>query len=169
MPRTRYSLILVPALLCAQAGPPPAAQRGREFFFDKGPKCATCHIAEGKGNKVGPDLTRIARVSPRGLKVAILSTVTEYVVTAKLKSKETFPAMRIEQTGDNIRLWDLSKTPPELRTLQTAELASYGGNATWKHPPASAGLTNAQLADIMSYIRYAAFRDTKGVAADELE
>ncbi len=164
----RYALLLIPPLLWAQAGPPPAAQRGREFFFDKAPKCATCHMAEGKGTKVGPDLARIARVSPRGLKIAILSTVTEYVVIAKLKSGESFPAMRLEQSGDTLKIWDLGKTPPELRTLKTSEVASYGGNATWQHPPVSAGLTNAQLADIMSYIRFVAFGDRKEVDPADL-
>ncbi|MEZ5402137.1 MAG: c-type cytochrome [Bryobacteraceae bacterium] len=166
----RYTVLLIPTLLLAQAGDPPAAaKRGREFFFDKGPKCATCHMAEGKGNKVGPDLARIARVSPKGLKVAILSTVTEYVVTAKLKSGESFPAMRVEQAGDTIKLWDLSKHPPEAREMPASDLASYGGNSTWKHPPTSAGLSAADLADIMSYMRWAAYGDRKGVTAEEVE
>jgi hypothetical protein len=166
----RYSLMLVPVLVWAQgAAPPDAAKRGRELFFDKGPRCATCHSAEGKGTKVGPDLTKIARVSPRGLKVAILSTVTEYVVTAKLKSGESFPAMRMEQTGETVRLWDLSKMPPMERTLKTSEVDSYGGNATWKHPPSSAKLTNENLADLMSYVRFAAYGDRKGVNASEIE
>lgn len=36
------------------------ADQGRKLFFDeKRTKCATCHQVEGKGGKVGPDLSRI--------------------------------------------------------------------------------------------------------------
>lgn len=44
---------------------PADADRGRRVFFSAAAQCATCHVAEGRGNVVGPDLTTIARASDR--------------------------------------------------------------------------------------------------------
>jgi len=38
---------------------------GRRVFFSAAANCATCHTAEGRGVKVGPDLSTIARSSDR--------------------------------------------------------------------------------------------------------
>jgi cytochrome c oxidase cbb3-type subunit 3 len=40
----------------AAAPPPGNAARGREIFYGSG-ACATCHMVEGKGGRLGPDLT----------------------------------------------------------------------------------------------------------------
>jgi len=166
----KYAILMLAGVLLAQnSDPPAAAARGKKLFFEEGPKCATCHLAEGKGRKVGPDLKRLAMLHPRALKMAILSNGTEYVVVAKLKTGESFPAMRVEQNADTLKLWDLSKPEPEMKTLKPADLDSYGANSTWKHPPTSAGLSMQQLADIMSYIRFAAEGDRKGVSAEDIE
>jgi putative heme-binding domain-containing protein len=37
------------------------ADEGRRVFFSAASLCATCHIAEGRGVRVGPDLSTIAR------------------------------------------------------------------------------------------------------------
>lgn len=41
------------------------AGEGRRVFFSAAANCATCHLAEGRGVKVGPDLSSIARSSDR--------------------------------------------------------------------------------------------------------
>ncbi len=38
---------------------------GRRVFFSAAANCSTCHIAEGRGVRVGPDLSTIARASDR--------------------------------------------------------------------------------------------------------
>ncbi len=38
---------------------------GRRVFFGASANCATCHIAEGRGVRVGPDLSTIARAADR--------------------------------------------------------------------------------------------------------
>lgn len=54
-----------------------------------------------------------------------------------------------------IQLYDLSKTPPELRKMDLTEIESMPNTAQWKHPPAVNKHTAQQLADIVAYIRYA--------------
>jgi hypothetical protein len=63
------------------------------------------------------------------------------------------PGAKDEKT---IQLYDLSKTPPELRKVDLAEIDSMTNTAQWRHPPAVIKHTAQQLADIVAYIRYAA-------------
>ena len=44
---------------------PASAERGRHVFFSATAMCASCHVAEGRGVMVGPDLGNIARSSDR--------------------------------------------------------------------------------------------------------
>jgi hypothetical protein len=63
----------------------------------------------------------------------------------------------------------LSATPPALKKLDKSEIASSGDNANWKHPPESAGYTAQQLADVIAYIKWASYGDTKGVSTADTE
>jgi putative heme-binding domain-containing protein len=47
---------------------------GRRVFFSAAANCATCHMAEGRGVKVGPDLSTIAKSSDREKLLASLLT-----------------------------------------------------------------------------------------------
>jgi mono/diheme cytochrome c family protein len=140
-------------LLMAQAVAPSQVDRGEAQFFASPEGCGSCHALKGKGTAIGPDLKGIARVSPGGIATAIRSTVSQYVQIAKLKSGESFPTM--PPTGDGkVKIYDLSKTPPELHEVDKADV-SLAPNNVWKHPPSVRKYTNEQLADIIAYIRYA--------------
>jgi mono/diheme cytochrome c family protein len=54
-------VVAAAAVLFAAAGPKEQIDRGRELFLhsEKGTACATCHVLEGQGTAVGPDLTRL--------------------------------------------------------------------------------------------------------------
>ena len=140
-------------LLMAQAAAPSQIERGEALFMAPD-GCGTCHALKGKGTAVGPDLRGIARLGPSGIATAVRSTVTQYVQIVKLKSGESFPAM--PPSGDaKVKLYDLSKTPPELHEVDKADIASMTPNNGWKHPPSVKKLSNQQMADIVAYIRYA--------------
>ena len=87
--------------------------------------------------------------------MAVHSTLTQYVQNVKLKSDESFPAMPGAKDEKTAAFYDLSKTPPELRKIDVAEVVAVKNNEGWKHPPAVGGYTDAQLADIIAYIRNA--------------
>ncbi len=169
-------IVVAAALLAAPAfaqefSGPPAAKRGYEIFHnaEKASSCGNCHALGGKGLAVGPDLSRLARLNPRGIKIAILATRTQYVQSVKLKSGETFTGMEKSKEGDTIEYYDLGKQPPELRKFAKADIASTQDNASWKHPAEGGGYSAQQLADIMSYIRFASYGDTKGVSPEDIE
>ncbi|MCS7023528.1 MAG: c-type cytochrome [Bryobacteraceae bacterium] len=165
------ALLLGFALPVASADMPEQAARGRKIFFDdsNAKRCALCHQLGGEGRAVGPDLTRLARLSPKAIVVSINASRTVYAQEITLKGRRSFPAMVVSDQEGKVRLYDLSKMPPEELTLDRSEIYSIKDNASWRHPPESTGYTDAQLADLVAYIRWMAYRDTKGVDPSEVK
>jgi len=135
-------------------------QRGETLFFESSRGCATCHALKNRGTAIGPDLSVIGRLSPQAIVTAIRSSVTQYVQEVRLKAAPPFPGMPAGEDEKTVRFYDLSKTPPELRTVDRSELASTVSQQKWKHPPSVSDYTSAQLADIICYLRFT----VKGVA-----
>jgi cytochrome c2 len=150
---------------------PEQAARGQAIFFDENvaAHCGSCHSLEGKGTAVGPDISRLARLSPRGIVTAIRATLTEYVQTVKLTAGSEFPGMPAAKVTGTLQYYDLSSKPPVLRKFEQKDVASSRANATWKHPPSSAGFTGQQLADVIAYIKWASYGDIKGVNVADIE
>jgi hypothetical protein len=150
---------------------PAQVQRGRELFTNspKGLPCGTCHSLAGVGTAVGPDLTTLASVvGSHGLVMSIRMTMTAYVQEVKTSSA-TFPGMLKQKQGDEIEIWDLSQTPPALRKFASKDVLSMKGNQTWKHPPASAGYTWPELADLVGFLKWAATGSTKEIKIEDVE
>ncbi len=156
----RFAIVLV--LLPVASRGETQIERGRALYFDAAKGCAACHAVKGKGTAVGPDLSTMARISMRALVTAIRSTQTQYVQTYKLKAGESFPGMPRTKDDKTVEVWDLSKTPPEVRKLEAAAIESAVPNTTWKHPPASYEDNNA-LADIVAFLRYTFANDRSEV------
>lgn len=76
---------------------------------------------------------------------------------------KSFPAIK-----SGAEYFDLSKNPPAQVNLSPTEIKSAKDNGNWKHPPESRGLKREQLADIIAYIRFATFGDTKGVELKDI-
>jgi mono/diheme cytochrome c family protein len=166
-----YSVMAAGPLSAAEAKPPAQAARGQAAFFDESvpAHCGGCHSLAKKGTAVGPDLTRLAHLNARAIVMAIRATRTEYVQSVKLKNGKDFPGMPGAKDETTVQYFDLSETPPALRKLARSDIASVGDNATWKHPPESAGYTAQQLADLIAYIKWASYGDTKGVNPADTE
>jgi mono/diheme cytochrome c family protein len=155
-------------LLLAQTAVTPQIDRGEALFHDATKGCASCHALKGRGAAVGPDLKNIGGLAPPAIAVATRSTITSYVQNVKLKSKESFPAMPGAKDEKTIQLYDLSKTPAELRKIERTEIESMTNNDTWKHPPLAKKYTDEQMADIVAYIRYAVTGSRKSVDPSEV-
>lgn len=164
---------LVPVLAAAWAPGemPVEARRGRAIFFESeaGSRCANCHVMEGKGTPAGPDLARMAVLNAKALKMSVLSTLTQYVVTVKLKSGERFPAMKVSDSGAGIKVYDLTSNPPVEKVVPPAQFDRFESNTSWKHPPESAGLAARQLADLFTYLRFTVTGDRRPVKPEEVE
>jgi mono/diheme cytochrome c family protein len=157
--------------LASDPKPPEQAARGQAIYFDDNSvaRCGSCHVLAGKGTAVGPDISRLARLSPSGIATAIRATLTEYVKTVKLKSGVEFPGMPVKKDTGTLQYYDLNSKQPVLRKLEQDDVASTRENSTWKHPPASAGFTAQQFADVIAYIKWASYGDTKVVNLRDIE
>ncbi len=160
-------LLAAPAAAQTASAVPEQAGRGQTLFFGDA-KCGTCHSLKGRGSAVGPDLKGIARLSPRAVAMAVRSTRTQYVQAVKVKEKGEFPGMKSSEDAQTVQFYDLSADPPQLKKLEKTEFTATD-NQTWKHPPASAGLTNEQMADIVAFIRWASFNDRKEIDPSEVQ
>jgi len=156
------------ALWLMQAAATPQIERGEALFFDANKGCASCHAMKGRGTAVGPDLKGIGRLTPAAIAMAARSTSLQYVQNVKLKAGEEFPAMPGPKDDKIVQLYDLSKTPPELRKVEKDEIVSMTGTDKWKHPATVAKLTDEQMADIVAYIRYVATGNKKAVEPSEV-
>lgn len=167
----RLVVVLGFALTAQAADIPAQATRGQAIFFDaaKTTSCATCHQLDGKGHAIGPNLTNIARISPKAISVAILASRTVYAKEVELRNKKKFPAMIVSETGSEVKLFDLSVMPPAEATHAKNTIYSIKDNASWRHPPESTGYSKEQIADVIAYVRWVAFGDTKGVDPSEVK
>lgn len=164
--------ILVGQEKVGQEKRPPTAQiqRGHDLFVKspKGVVCATCHRMAGEGTAIGPDLTTMGTMgTPHVIVMTMRMTMTNYVQSFKTASG-TFPGMLKEKQGDDSMVYDLSRMPPELRKLSSKEAASAERDQTWKHPPASVAYTPQELADLISFLRWAATGSQKEIKTDEV-
>jgi mono/diheme cytochrome c family protein len=136
---------------------PPEAARGRALFSDPvRESCSTCHAVGGRGINIGPDLTALPAQAPVKLMDRIHSTESRHVLTASLQSGEQFPALLVSQTGDEVRLYDLTSTPPVLRTFARSQVVSLAQNPAWRHDDFSKNYSAAELEEIVAYLRWAA-------------
>lgn len=161
------------SMLAAQNKNAAAAQieRGRDLFANspKGTPCATCHKMGAVGTAVGPDLKDFAgAIGARAVAQSIQMSMTAYVQEIKT-ADGTFPGFVQKKDADQVTVWDLSQTPPVLKTLTTKQIVSMDSNQTWKHPPASAGYTSQELADIISFLKFTATGTRKEIKASEVE
>jgi hypothetical protein len=168
-----FGLVLAGSVALAQVAPPPMTkqvERGKELFLHstKGVACGTCHQMGGVGTAIGPDLKKLASVvGPRGLVSTIQMSMTAYVQEYKIKDVGTFPG--IQKEGASTQIYDLSKMPPELHDVKPGDITAQKQNEKWKHPPASAGYSNQELADLIAWLKYSAIGSTKEIKASELD
>jgi hypothetical protein len=168
-------LALAGGVMLAQVKAPPPmtkqVERGKELFLHttKGTACGNCHEVGGVGTAVGPDLKKLASVvGPRGLVSTIQMSMTAYVQEYKIKDVGTFPGIQKEGSS-GAQVYDLSKTPPELHDVKAGDIQSQKQNEKWKHPPAAAGYTNQELADLIAWLKYSATGSVKEIKADEID
>jgi putative heme-binding domain-containing protein len=146
------------------AARPPArgdVGRGRAIFEGKG-GCLACHRVNGKGSRVGPDLSDIGAVRPASdLETSILdpkATVLpqNMVVQAVTRDGVTFRGRRLNEDTYTVQILDSNE---HLVSLSKADLREYIVSKTSSMPAYRGKLDSAELDDLVSYL--ASLRDTR--------
>jgi hypothetical protein len=153
-----------------KTAPTPQIERGRELFTNakKGVACKTCHSLGGVGTAIGPNLTNMAsNGSVHSIVMTMHMTMTEHVYRIKTAAA-SFPGILHQKYGDRTEYYDLSQIPPVLRTLYTNQIVSAERDEKWRHPPAMANYTSQELADVISFLKFAATGSQKEIATAEV-
>jgi cytochrome c oxidase cbb3-type subunit 3 len=130
------------------------AERGRTVYQTKG--CPTCHIAEGAGRALGPDLNEVgARRSVEYLRRVLTdpaSTLPEdfLLVRAVVRTGEEIEGARINEDSFTIQLRDREGAPRSFRKAELADLARQPGK-TWM-PAYGSQVSAADLDDLLAYL-----------------
>jgi putative heme-binding domain-containing protein len=141
----------------AAAGPSVAAgadaDHGRELFEGKG-QCLDCHRVDGRGSRVGPDLSRIGALRKAAeLEESLLDPAAEVQPANRFYSVITDEGERVEGRLLNrdtftVQLMDWDG---RLRSFEKTELVSYGFEPT----PMSSyrdTLDAEEIADLVAYM-----------------
>ena len=124
----------------------------------------------GVGSAVGPNLGTLAStVGPRGLVMTFKMTNYAYVKDYKIAGADTFPGIEKRKTADEIEVFDLSQAPPVLRKIQPKQILSANQTRIWKHPPAGAGYTPQELADLIGFLKWAAIGSTTEIKPSDID
>lgn len=145
-------------------------QRGNEIFLHsaKGTACATCHQMAESGTPVGPDLSMMAgNATVHSMVATMRMTMTNTVVLVKT-TDGSFPAVLKQKQNEDSEYWDLSQLPPVLRRLDSKAIVSTERDTKWQHPPAGAGYTAQEFADLIGFLRWAATGSQKEVQVSEI-
>src|SRR5437867_4751027 len=131
------------------------ARRGQTLFEGKG-GCTTCHRINGKGSRVGPDLSDIGAVrSPNALERALIDPTASLLplnrsVRAVTRDGKVITGRRLNEDTYTVQLIDSEE---RLVSLEKAALREYTVMKTSSMPSYKDKLSPAELDDIVAYLR----------------
>ena len=136
---------------------PAEAKQGRDWFFDatRELRCSTCHSAGGRGIAVGPELTGSSLEDQGRFLSRVRASRSQHVLTATLKDKSVFPALRFEQKEGWVKLYDLTSAPPVLRSFEASAIASLVNAKDWSHQSVTQDYEDDEIKTIVKYLAWA--------------
>ncbi|MEW6128513.1 MAG: c-type cytochrome [Acidobacteriota bacterium] len=137
------------------------AANGKFLFFDAANErsCRACHLFQGRGGKLGPDLTNIGSKTPRELYLSVTEPHTQITqgyesITIFTKSGERITGIKREENADAIKLFDTATVPPVLRNILKAEVAKVESQTGTPMPGDFAKrYTQKQLLDLITFLK----------------
>ena len=164
MPSGRYTTLELAGLVAyvrsmresgALASPKGDALRGQAIFEGKG-NCTSCHRVNGKGSRLGPDLSDLGAfrapdallrslVDPNGSGLPV-----NRFVRAVDRNGKVITGRRLNEDTYTVQLID---TAEHLVSLTKSDLREYTVLKTSSMPSFKDTLTSAELDDIVAYLR----------------
>ena len=135
--------------------------KGKELFFDisDNMNCAACHRINGKGSGVGPDLSHVSERSPREIfKDIILPNAVVpqagQLVELITQDGERLEVMRVEESSSRVKVYDVSSSPPVLRSIKKEQIRSLRASDRSAMPETYAQrYTLLELLDLISFLK----------------
>jgi len=128
--------------------------RGEALFAGKG-ACTTCHRVNGKGSRVGPDLSDIGAIrAPDSLQQSVLDPNTSVLpinrsVRAVTRDGRVISGRRLNEDTYTVQLIDEQE---RLLSLDKAGLREYTVVKTSSMPSYKDKLTSEELSDLVAYL-----------------
>ncbi|MEO8097669.1 MAG: c-type cytochrome [Acidobacteriota bacterium] len=126
-----------------------AGERGRALFSDATKsfgRCSTCHEVDGRGIPVAAPIHDV----PLGV-AGLKALKTPRVVTATVAG-EALPALVVARKAAGVSFYDLTSSPPVLRSVLAAEFESRDGTG-WQHSNVIRAYSDADLGTILGFLR----------------
>jgi PQQ-dependent dehydrogenase (methanol/ethanol family) len=138
--------------IAAKATVPGDAAAGRQFFVGKG-QCVSCHLAQGEGSAIGPDLSDIALTLTVGdIRDALLNPDTRIapgygVVSVRRRDGRTLRGFARSRSSFDLAIQDLKGA---FHTLSLDDVASIADEKTSHMAPVKASAD--ELRDVIAYL-----------------
>jgi len=139
-----------------QTGPVPGdPARGKSIFEGKG-ACSSCHIVNGSGGALGPDLSKVgSRRSPAYLGKALTdpgSALPEGFLMVRVVSRDggAIEGIRLNEDTFTIQIRDLGNRLHSFRKADLAEFNKEFGKSPM--PSYKATLEAAEIIDLVAYL-----------------
>jgi putative heme-binding domain-containing protein len=137
------------------------AQAGQAIFFDSANEksCRACHTIQGRGGKLGPDLSNLGNKTARQLFQLVViphTNVAANFATLALttKSGERIVGIKREEDDEAIKIYDTSTLPPVSRTFQKSDIAKTEQTSASIMPNDYASrYTLKQLLDLIAFLK----------------
>jgi putative heme-binding domain-containing protein len=131
------------------------AARGENLFEEKG-NCTSCHRLDGKGSRVGPDLSDIGAIrSPEALQSSLVDPSASMLplnrsVRAVTRDGKTITGRRLNEDTYTVQLIDREE---RLISLSKSELREYTVLKTSPMPSYKDKLSTEEMDDVVAYLR----------------
>ena len=142
--------------LLADARASGSAVRGRQIYQRSAMACATCHLVDGKGGKLGPDLSTVGSyMTPESLLESLLNPSTDikqgYETVVVTRNDQTVVSGLLQRKTDTSVL--VRDPSGKVVSIPTGEVAKVDTSPVSLMPP---GLTSAlrrdELVDLMTFL-----------------
>jgi putative heme-binding domain-containing protein len=131
------------------------AARGENIFEEKG-NCTNCHRVNGKGSRVGPDLSDIGAIrSPEALQGSLMDPTPSMLplnrsIRAVTRDGKTITCRRLNEDTYTVQLIDSEE---RLISLSKTDLREYTVVKTSPMPSYKNKLSAAEVDDVVAYLR----------------
>ena len=132
------------------------AERGREIYHRKMLLCATCHLIDNRGGKLGPDLTTVGSyMTPESLLESLLNPSSSIkqgyeTVLVTTKDKALLAGLLQRKTGDSLLLRD---TTGKVTAIPNRNVAKIDVSPVSLMPPGlTASLRRDEMIDLLKFL-----------------